>query len=337
MPTRTLHVHGMHCAACEMLIEDQLRGVDGISAVKARLDQRTIECSCTLDVDDEQLSRLLTPHVQEHGYAIATSPEKQRVRWNEFYAAVPIALVVVIAFFALQQAGIVNLIQSDSVTLPVAFLIGIVASLSTCMAVIGGLVLSISANYGKSGSGNMPHLSFHLGRLVGFFVLGGVIGLVGSAFVLTPTVSFVLSLVIGIVMILMGINLLDVWPASARWQLRMPKLFSTTALQEKFSGKYAPFIVGVATFFLPCGFTQSMQVYSLSTGSPLSGALTMLSFALGTLPVLALLSFGSGSVANGKHRGVVFKAAGIIVILFALLNILLGLTALDVLPPIFTF
>ncbi|MBP6911491.1 sulfite exporter TauE/SafE family protein [Patescibacteria group bacterium] len=48
--------------------------------------------------------------------------------------------------------------------------------------------------------------------------------------------------------------------------------------------------MGIGTFFLPCGFTQSMQVYTLSTGSFLAGGLTMLSFALGTLPMLLLLS-----------------------------------------------
>ncbi len=334
---RTLYVHGMHCAACEMLIEDKLAAIEGVSGVKAHLDKRTVECSCALDVDDEHLAQLLTPHVEGYGYAIATHPEKKGVEWKEFYAALPIALIVVIAFFALQKAGVVNLVQADSVTLPVAFLIGIVASLSTCMAVVGGLVLSMSANYGKQAAGNIPHFSFHLGRLIGFFVLGGLIGLLGSAFVLTPTISFVLSLAIGIVMILMGINLLDIWPSSASWQLRMPRFFSTAALQSKFSGRYAPFVIGAATFFLPCGCTQSMQVYSLSTGSPLAGALTMLAFALGTLPVLALLSFGTGNVAQGKHRGIFFKAAGTIVILFSLLNFYGGLVAIGLLPPVFSF
>ncbi len=28
-----------------------------------------------------------------------------------------------------------------------------------------------------------------------------------------------------------------------------------------------PIIVGVGTFFLPCGFTQSMQIAALSSGS----------------------------------------------------------------------
>lgn len=61
---------------------------------------------------------------------------------------------------------------------------------------------------------------------------------------------------------------------------------------------FTPLIVGFATFFLPCGFTQSMQVAALSSGSFASGLAIMLAFALGTLPMLALLSFGSASFAR---------------------------------------
>jgi len=76
----------------------------------------------------------------------------------------------------------------------------------------------------------------------------------------------------------------------------------------------APLLVGVGTFFLPCGFTQAMQVVALSSGSFLSGFLIMLAFALGTLPMLALLSFGSISFAESKYAPLFFKVAGVLVI-----------------------
>jgi len=95
--------------------------------------------------------------------------------------------------------------------------------------------------------------------------------------------------------------------------------------------------VGAATFFLPCGFTQAMQIYTLSTGSFLSGGLTMLAFALGTLPVLALISFSSFSIKQSAKAGIFFKTAGIIVIMFALLNIFNSLAAVGVVPPLFNF
>jgi sulfite exporter TauE/SafE len=80
-----------------------------------------------------------------------------------------------------------------------------------------------------------------------------------------------------------------------------------------------------------------MQVYTLGTGSFLMGALTMFSFALGTFPVLALVSFSSFSMKNSPKAGIFFKTAGLIVIMFALFNIINGLVVVGVIPPVFNF
>jgi sulfite exporter TauE/SafE len=80
-----------------------------------------------------------------------------------------------------------------------------------------------------------------------------------------------------------------------------------------------------------------MQLYTLTTHGFLSGGLTMLSFALGTLPVLALISFSSFSIKNSKNAGVFFKSAGLIVILFAIFNLINSLVVAGVIPPIFNF
>jgi sulfite exporter TauE/SafE len=100
---------------------------------------------------------------------------------------------------------------------------------------------------------------------------------------------------------------------------------------------FTPLLVGIATFFLPCGFTQSMQIHALTTGSFWTGGLTMFVFALGTLPVLALLSFSSLSIHNKASSGIFFKTAGLVVIFFALFNILNGLVAAGFINPIWSF
>jgi sulfite exporter TauE/SafE len=63
----------------------------------------------------------------------------------------------------------------------------------------------------------------------------------------------------------------------------------------------------------------------------------MTAFALGTLPVLALISFTSVELGKSKWSGVFFKGAGLLVILFALVNILNSLVAWGVIRPIFNF
>jgi len=80
-----------------------------------------------------------------------------------------------------------------------------------------------------------------------------------------------------------------------------------------------------------------MQVYTLSSGTFFHGALTMGAFALGTLPVLALLSFSSLSIHKKMNSGIFFKTAGLVVILFALFNIINSLVIIGVMSPIFNF
>jgi sulfite exporter TauE/SafE len=252
--------------------------------------------------------------------------------------AVPIAIAFVLLFVLLQKLGIVNLVNSSSVSYGTAFLIGIIASLSTCMAVVGGLVLSMSATFAKEGDRVRPQILFHAGRIVSFFFLGGVIGALGASFTLGTIGTFVLGLLVGVVMLLLGMNLLDVFPSLKRFQPAAPKFLAKHALGvSKLNHTLTPLLFGVATFFLPCGFTQAMQFYSLTTKSFLVGGLTMLFFALGTLPVLALIGFSSFSIKNSRHAGIFFKSAGLIVILFALFNIINSLVVIGLISPVFNF
>lgn len=336
--THTFFVKGMHCNSCVMLTERALGDLEHVKRAAASLT------SCCIEVEGEfggrsdaaiaaELSSVLRPH----GYELALEAPRE-ARAHELLIAAPIALLFAAGFIALQKLGIVSIAGEGALSYGTAFMIGVVASLSTCMAVVGGLVLSMSSSYAKRGDTIRPHLLFHASRLVTFFVLGGAIGALGTAFQLSIGASFALNMLVAAVMLMLGLNLLDVFQSTKRFQLAMPRFLSDRLLALGSAQSAAtPLIAGAATFVLPCGFTQAMQVYTLSTGGALAGGLTMLSFALGTLPVLALLSFGSAGLGRSAYRGVFFKSAGLIVILFALLNVITGLAAIGIVPPLNLF
>lgn len=333
----TFYVAGMHCAACEVLLEENFREVEGVQAVQASLTQKVVMVQGIFPVPPAELARQLTARVQEHGYTLTVDQEGHTKRWREFYSAVPIALVVVVGFYLLQKSGLLTFTFAGAVNYSTAFMIGIVASLSTCLAVVGGLVLSLATNYSKGGETWKPQALFHVGRLVAFFVLGGVIGALGSSFQLGARGTFVLAVIAALVMFILGLNLLDLFHGIGRLQIAMPKIFAQ-GIHRLSRGTHGllPILVGAVTFFLPCGFTQAMQIYTLTTGSFFNGALTMLTFALGTLPVLALLSFGAFRVGQKAWKGVFFKTAGLVVIVLALFNILTALAAIGFINPLFT-
>ncbi len=335
--THIFHVVGMHCASCVLLTENELGGVPGITRVKASLQKHQVEVTGNFgNQTQEELLAVLDPIMVEHGYSLALEKQMQKVNWSEFTTALPLAGVFVAAFILLQKLGIVNLVSAGEVSYPTVFLIGIIASLSTCMAIVGGLVLSMSASFAKEGDKVRPQLMFHVGRLASFFILGGAIGALGSVFHLGATGTLILGVLVALVMFVLGLNLLDIFPWAKKLQPTMPTFLSKHLLQvKKVNHTLTPLLVGIITFFLPCGFTQSMQIYSLTTGSFMEGATTMLVFALGTLPALALLSFASLGIKDKAKSGVFFKTAGLVVIFFAVFNLLGTFVAAGILPPLF--
>jgi plastocyanin len=79
-------------------------------------------------------------------------------------------------------------------------------------------------------------------------------------------------------------------------------------------------LLGAASFFLPCGFTQAVQVYALSTGSPVQAGAVMALFAIGTTPGLLAVG-GAGALLRGKAAAHAFHIAGVVVLAFALINV----------------
>src|SRR3989338_793317 len=339
MKTYTFHVNDMHCKACVALTESELHDVPEVSKAKSSLANHSVEVTGEFgDKEPEHIARDLSEVLKPHGYTLSLEKQKHLAKWSDFKLAVPIALGFIALFIILQKLGIVNLVTASKVDYATAFVIGLIASVSTCMAVVGGLVLSMSANFAKEGDKVRPQVLFHVGRLVSFFILGGAIGALGSAFQLGATGAFVLSLIVALVLLILGINLLDIFPWAKKFQPTMPSFIGKRIHGLKnINHTLTPLLVGVATFFLPCGFTQSMQIYTLTTGNFLTGALIMGVFALGTLPVLALLSFSSLGIHKKAQSGVFFKTAGLVVIFFGLFNLLNSLAAIGVIPPLFSF
>lgn len=339
MKTYTFHVNGMHCKACIVLTESELNDVPEVSKAKSSLATHTVEVTGDFgDKEPEHIARDLSEVLKPHGYTLSLEKQKHSAKWSDFRLALPIALGFIALFIILQKLGIVNLVTASKVDYGTAFVIGLIASVSTCMAVVGGLVLSMSSTFAKEGDKVRPQVLFHVGRLVSFFLLGGAIGALGSAFQLGSTSTFVLSFIVAIVLLILGINLLDVFPWAKKLQPTMPSFIGKRVHGLKnVNHTLTPLLVGVATFFLPCGFTQSMQIYTLTTGSFWSGAFIMSAFALGTLPVLALLSFSSLGIHKKAQSGVFFKTAGLVVIFFGIFNLINALVAAGIIPPLFSF
>jgi sulfite exporter TauE/SafE/plastocyanin domain-containing protein/copper chaperone CopZ len=330
-------IKGMHCRSCEILLEEHLSQIKHVERVEVNYRKGYAE---VYYYEHEPRLRDLEEAVRVAGYQIGEAEKKTLFSGNpadyrEFLYSVTI---VAIGYFLLKVFGITDLINTSvgggKFGFATALTVGLVAGFSSCMALVGGLVLGLSAKHAEARPEATttqkfrPHLYFNLGRIGGYVVLGGLLGSLGSVFQLSPSLMGFLTLVAGAVMLFVGLQLVDIFPRLSAIKLTLPKgiskLFGLNKHNSEYNHKNA-IVVGALTFFLPCGFTQAMQVYAVSTGSFMSGAIIMGLFALGTAP--GLLSIGGlTSALKSTAARKFFKTAGVVVIIFALFNISNSLT-----------
>lgn len=330
----TFHVSGVHCASCKIFIEDVLGEQDGIDNVNLNLKTKTVSFESDLDLDNGKLIQMLTEKIKHNGYALSVEKkEKASVSKDLVWKSVVIGLGFLFLFYLLQKSGILNIGLGERVTPASAFIIGVIASFSSCLAVVGGLVLSLSTKLSQTHKSNVKIFSlFHVGRLVSFMVLGGVLGSIGGSVGINFTLTSILGILASTVLLLLGLNLVGVFEKKL---FIIPEKFFNS-IKKQGDKRFGPIILGFATFFLPCGFTQSMQVSAMSSGSFISGFLIMLFFALGTFPVLAALSFGSETFANSRYSELFFRSSGVVVIGFGLFSFFSGLASLGIISPLFS-
>jgi sulfite exporter TauE/SafE len=215
-------------------------------------------------------------------------------------------------------------------------IIGLVAGASSCLAVTGGLLIALAAKHNELHQAESPWqkfkplLHFNLGRLLSYFVLGGLVGVLGQSITLSTRMSGAVNIAVALLMLYLALSILDIIP-KGNFLIRPPKKLSRwIANLSESAHPAAPFALGAFTFFLPCGFTQSLQLAALASGSFLTGALTMLVFALGTLPSLLGISAIS-STARGSFSKIFLRFSGALVLLLALFNLNSGfaLTGFD--------
>jgi sulfite exporter TauE/SafE len=263
-----------------------------------------------------------------------------RVSKTEIWAETGVVLIIVVAAYSiLKQFNIISFSTGTEglVGLGSVLLIGVTASFSSCLALVGGLLLSVSAKWSESRPSAThwqkfaPLLNFNIGRLAGYFFFGGLTGLLGQTILMNARTTGIIKVLLALLMVWIGLTILHLVPKKY-CHIPLPKKFlkRVHGLAEAES-RVAPFVLGAATFFIPCGFTQSMQLLALGSGSFVSGGVIMLVFALGTLPALLGISAAS-SFAEGHFGRIFFRFAGIISLLLGIINLQNGLllTGFDV-------
>ena len=339
MKTLKLTVKGMYCASCEVLIERNLKKIAGVHSVQVSManNEAIVEGN-----DSLQLSQL-QESIQDKGYTLSYKEEAQYddnkiAPKNRFFEIGAFFIIILAVYFLLGKFNLLpkNFGVSENMSYGFILVLGLLAGTSTCLAVAGGLLLAVANKYNEWHQDLVgwqrfkPHISFNIGRILSYTILGGVIGLIGATIAFSPAVTGYITIVASLLMIIIGLQLLNIAPWLNRIQIKMPKfiahkLYEKGHAAEHKAGTISAFFFGSSTFFLPCGFTQALQLYVLGQGDFLTGALTMFAFSIGTLPSLAGLG-AIASFASGKVQRHFMTFSAVLVILLGIFVLPSGLT-----------
>jgi sulfite exporter TauE/SafE len=175
-------------------------------------------------------------------------------------------------------------------------------------------------------------LTYNLGRITIYAVVGAIVGALGSNLLdwISPRYGhFILQLLAATLMILMGLYL-------AGW---FPRLTVIERLGKPLWARLEPvgkrlipvhshlhaYFFGLIWGWLPCGLVYTTLAWSTTSGSALDGALLMSAFGLGTLPSVMAAGIVTGIIARISKLPYVRMAAGIIIILIALVTLYVSL------------
>lgn len=315
-------VTGLHCASCELLVEKKLLKIKGVKSVEvsAGKGEAIVYYEGSL-LDTEKLNQIF----QEDGYKFYNVPKEKPEEVSSAAKGVGrsvlIALIFIVGFLLLGKSRVTELVSVNSnSSLPMFFVFGLLAGISSCAALVGGMILSLSKKWTRYKA--RPHILFNAGRLLSFAVMGAVLGEVGSRLQVSLSLASILVIVVSAMMIVFGLQMIGV-RALAGFSITVPKFITRRiANEDNFQGEWLPFLLGATTFFLPCGFTITTQGLALLSGDLVRGSLIMTAFALGTLPVLIFIGFSSARLFKNPHWSQNFsQVAGILVLFFAVFNI----------------
>ena len=304
-------VAGMRCSACESRLEQVLRNLPGILKVKASYAESTI---CIEYQSDQCTLAAITQTIAASGEYTAGQDFGLVGRLKNATGILVIFLAILLLGEYTGGIAMDARMQTEG-TYSVLFLAGLLTSLH-CAGMCGGILFSQTV--AAEGSGAVPPaLAYNGGRVLGYMAQGGLIGAIGSVLSVSSGFMSGITIFAGLFMILRGLNMVGFKLFRKYLHIPWPKL----SIPAKAN---APFLTGLFNSLMPCGPLQTMQLYTLGTGSAWQGALAMLAFSLGTLPLMLFLGTMT-SLFNKSLTKRILQLSGVLIIMLGLIMTTRGL------------
>ena len=338
--TKTLLIRNMTCVNCENIIERELSPVTGIVEVKASYSAGAVTVSFDESIVSlEEIENILEKSdyfVKKEESSVLQAKEKQtpgrskkaaaKTEKTDYTDIIAVLIIMFAVYTIANRFGLLNIfnafpVAKEGMGYGMLFVIGVLTSVH-CVAMCGGICLSQCIpkdqpeGYQPSRFETIrPSLLYNLGRVISYTIIGGIVGAIGSVVSFSGTMKGLVQLAAGVFMVIMGLNMLNIFPGLRKFNPRMPKIFAKKIYAQRIGS--SPLYIGILNGLMPCGPLQAMQLYALSTGSPVKGAVAMFLFSVGTFPLMFL--FGAlSSFMNKKFSGKLMKVSAVLVVVLGM-------------------
>lgn len=205
------------------------------------------------------------------------------------------------------------------------FLVGLLGSFH-CIGMCGPIALALPIHQQNTVQKILSLLTYNLGRIITYSFLGLIFGLIGKTLFIGKYQQ-VFSIVIGSIILLILLipfigKKLNQGTILSKYHRMIQQQLSSLFKKEK--NILNLFIIGIFNGLLPCGLVYMAIAGSLSTGNINHAILFMLSFGLGTVPIMFSVAF-FGNYISQSIRKKINKAVPFVIGCMAVLLIVRGM------------
>lgn len=304
MKHTVIYIDGMTCINCQSRIWNVLKLRPEITGITVSYEYSRAE----FDYDPKKIRmKEIVKMIEDLGYQVIPAEQFRRKQLRQAAAEI---FAIALLFVILQRFGILNHLAPDSLAetgmgYGMLFVIGLITSVH-CIAMCSGINLSQTLQKQEANAEEISRsmfrntFSYNMGRVVSYTVIGGFLGAVGGlagigdSLQASTVFQGSLKLLAGIIMVVMGVNMLGIFPGLRKLRIHIPFPGGKSLWKKR-----TPFLVGLCNGFMPCGPLQSMEIVALASGSWVAGAFSMFCFSLGTVPLM--LGFGSLDTSEAEN------------------------------------
>lgn len=313
----------MHCISCEMILENELEKIDWL-----KIDSVSHKTwKIVLDYEDENIIKEVKKVLFKNKYSLEDSKEWLKNYFenkNTFLDYIIIFLLFILfwlLYLLLKDSWLDKYLPTawSDVSIFTAFFVWIWASLSTCLAMLWWIVVWISTeqdwNLKNFWDKLKLQLSFHFWRILSFVILWWILWEIWGFLLFSTKINWIIAIFVALIILYVWLHMINLVPSISKLWIHFPKFITKNLNNNR---EFWPFIIWLLTFFIPCWFTQAMQLASVASWWFLNWAMIMWFFALWTMPVLLLLWIMS-SYSKNKNYSVLKKVIWVFVIMFSLI------------------